>query len=146
VVGRSDWKSSRRVITTTSCLPMGHNTLPCSTISSKHSADNIMGYELAADVILVLHLLFIVFVIFGGLLCLYRACCTWLHLPAMIWGIWVEWAGRICPLTPLENHFRQLAFEQGYQWFHRALSCSAHLSATADHIIAMVFRRVYTID
>ncbi len=74
-----------------------------------------MGYELAADVILVLHLLFIVFVIFGGLLCLYRVCCAWLHLPAVIWGIWVEWAGRICPLTPLENHLRQLAFDQGYQ-------------------------------
>jgi hypothetical protein len=76
---------------------------------------NTMGYELAADLILVLHLLFIVFVVFGGLLCLYRAFWAWLHLPAMIWGIWVEWSGWICPLTPLENHFRQLAFDQGYQ-------------------------------
>ncbi len=76
---------------------------------------NTMGYELVADLILVLHLLFIVFVIFGGLLCLYRVCWAWLHLPAMIWGIWVEWSGRICPLTPLEKYFRQLAFDQGYQ-------------------------------
>jgi hypothetical protein len=33
----------------------------------------------------------------------------------MIWGVWVEWAGWICPLTPLENHFRQRASAQGYQ-------------------------------
>jgi hypothetical protein len=74
-----------------------------------------MGYGLVADLILVLHLLFIIFVLLGGLLCLYRAWWAWLHLPAMIWGVWVEWAGWICPLTPLENHFRHRAFEQGYQ-------------------------------
>ena len=74
-----------------------------------------MGYRLAADLTLVLHLLFILFVVFGGLLCLHRVRWAWLHLPAMIWGVWVEWAGVICPLTPLENHFRQLASGQGYQ-------------------------------
>ena len=74
-----------------------------------------MGYRLAADLTLVLHLLFILFVIFGGLLCLHRVRWAWLHLPAMIWGVWVEWAGWICPLTPLENHFRQLASGQGYR-------------------------------
>jgi hypothetical protein len=74
-----------------------------------------MGYRLAADLVLVLHLFFIAFVLFGGLLCLYRSCWAWLHLPAMLWGVWVEWAGWVCPLTPLENHFRGLAFEQGYR-------------------------------
>ena len=74
-----------------------------------------MEYKLAADLILVLHLLFVVFVLFGGLLCLQRTCWVWLHLPAVIWGVWVEWAGWICPLTPLENHFRRLATGQGYQ-------------------------------
>ena len=73
-----------------------------------------MGYGLAADLILVLHLLFIIFVLFGGLLCLYRAYWAWLHLPAMTWGVWVEWAGWICPLTPLENHLRALAGQHGY--------------------------------
>jgi hypothetical protein len=73
-----------------------------------------MGYRLAADLTLLLHLLFILFVIFGGLLCLHRFRWAWLHLPAMIWGVWVEWAGWICPLTPMENHFRQLASSQEY--------------------------------
>ncbi|NOR50553.1 MAG: DUF2784 family protein, partial [Desulfuromonadales bacterium] len=50
-----------------------------------------MGYQLAADLTLLLHLLFIIFVLFGGLLCLHRVRWAWLHLPAMAWGVWVEW-------------------------------------------------------
>lgn len=74
-----------------------------------------MSYRLAADLILVLHLLFIAFVLFGGMLCLLRGWWAWLHLPAMLWGICVEWAGLICPLTPLENQFRQMASDHGYR-------------------------------
>lgn len=74
-----------------------------------------MGYRLLADLTLILHLCFIIFVLFGGLLCLHRAYWALLHLPALLWGIWIEWSGSICPLTPLENDFRTLAFEQGYQ-------------------------------
>ena len=74
-----------------------------------------MGYQLLADLTLTLHLLFIVFALFGGLLCLHRKAWACLHLPALAWGIWVEWAGDLCPLTPLENHFRQLANQSGYQ-------------------------------
>ena len=74
-----------------------------------------MGYRFAADLTLILHLLFIVFVLFGGLLCLHRTRWLWLHLPSMLWGVWVEWAGWVCPLTPLENHFRQSASGQGYR-------------------------------
>ncbi|MGK2904849.1 MAG: DUF2784 domain-containing protein [Desulfuromonadales bacterium] len=77
--------------------------------------DNAMGYGLAAGLILVLHLLFIAFVIFGGVLSFHRTFWAWLHLPAVIWAVWVELSGSTCPLTPLENHFRKLAFGQGYQ-------------------------------
>ena len=73
-----------------------------------------MGYRLAADLTLLLHLLFVLFVVFGGLLCLHRWRWALLHLPAVLWGIWIEWSGRICPLTPLENHFRRLAGDDGY--------------------------------
>jgi len=73
-----------------------------------------LGYRFLADLTLTLHLCFILFVLFGGLLCLIRTSMIWCHLPAVLWGVWVEWTGRICPLTPLENHFRQLATGQGF--------------------------------
>jgi hypothetical protein len=72
-----------------------------------------LGYRLAADLVVVLHLLFIIFVMLGGLLCLWRKHWAWLHVPAVFWGVWVEWAGQVCPLTPLEDHLRGLATAQG---------------------------------
>lgn len=73
-----------------------------------------MAHRLAADLTLLLHLFFIGFVIFGGLLSLHSPSWSWLHIPAMLWGVWVEWTGKICPLTPLENYLRKLASEQQY--------------------------------
>jgi hypothetical protein len=59
-----------------------------------------------ADAVLFLHLAFILFVVLGGLLVLLRRWLIWLHLPAVFWGILIEFAGWICPLTPLENWLR----------------------------------------
>ena len=73
-----------------------------------------MGYRLLADLTLLLHLCFILFVLFGGFLCLHHIRWAWVHLPAAAWGVWIEWSGRICPLTPLENRFRALAAQEGY--------------------------------
>jgi hypothetical protein len=64
--------------------------------------------------VLLLHLQFILFVLFGGLLALRWSRLLWLHLPAVAWGVWIAWRGDICPLTPLENHWRMLAGEAGY--------------------------------
>lgn len=61
---------------------------------------------LLADLILLLHLAFIVFVVAGGLLALRWPRIAWLHLPAAAWGAAVELFGWICPLTPLENRLR----------------------------------------
>lgn len=73
-----------------------------------------MWYRLAADLTLVLHLLFIIFVLCGGWLCLRHRRWAWLHLPSMVWGVWVEWSGATCPLTPVESSFRQLSSGSGY--------------------------------
>lgn len=66
----------------------------------------MMLSRLAADAILVLHLAFVVFACFGALLTLWRRWMPLVHLPAAAWGVYVELSGRLCPLTPLENHFR----------------------------------------
>ncbi|MBW2518805.1 MAG: DUF2784 domain-containing protein [Deltaproteobacteria bacterium] len=73
-----------------------------------------MGYQIAADLILTLHFLFVLFVVLGGLLSLHRRIWILLHLPAAFWGVWVEWSGKVCPLTPLENYFRELSGRRGY--------------------------------
>lgn len=72
-------------------------------------------YQLLADAILALHLTFIVFVLGGGLLALRWPKAAWIHLPAAAWGALIELTGWICPLTPLENHFLELAGSASYQ-------------------------------
>ena len=70
--------------------------------------------SLAADLVMLIHFGFIVFVVAGGLAVLKWPLLAWLHLPALIWVAWLEFTGAICPLTPLENYLRRLAGEAGY--------------------------------
>ncbi|MBP2667675.1 MAG: hypothetical protein H6Q76_2655 [Firmicutes bacterium] len=73
-----------------------------------------MFYRYSADAILFLHLAFIVFVVIGGLLAVWRRGVLFIHLPAALWGVFVELTGRVCPLTSLENTFRIKAGNAGY--------------------------------
>jgi len=73
-----------------------------------------MFYRLAADSVVIIHLLFIVFALFGGLLVLRWRWLIGLHAPALIWGATVEFMHLYCPLTPLENSLRAKAGSQGY--------------------------------
>jgi hypothetical protein len=61
---------------------------------------------LLADLLLVLHVGFVLFVIAGGLAVLRWPRLAWLHVPAVVWGALVELMGWICPLTPLEHRLR----------------------------------------
>ncbi|HSQ80264.1 MAG TPA: DUF2784 domain-containing protein [Casimicrobiaceae bacterium] len=70
--------------------------------------------RIAADAVLVLHLGFIVFALFGALLAIRWRWLPLVHLPAAAWGLFVELSGRVCPLTWLENHFRVGAGQAGY--------------------------------
>lgn len=65
-----------------------------------------LTYRLAADTVVVLHLIFILFVFFGGLTLFRWPKMIWIHVPAAVWGGLVEFFGFPCPLTPLENHLR----------------------------------------
>ena len=69
---------------------------------------------LLADAVLLVHLSFIIFVVLGGLLVLWRPKVAWLHLPALCWGVLIEYTGWICPLTPLENALRERGGLAGY--------------------------------
>ena len=66
-------------------------------------------YEIASNLVLIVHLIFIIFVIFGGLLFFLLKRIIIIHIPAFIWGSYVELTNSICPLTYLENFFLQKA-------------------------------------
>ena len=72
-------------------------------------------YRLLADLVLALHLAFVVFVVFGGVLVIRRRWVAWIHLPAAAWGVAIELVGWVCPLTPLENRLRRAAGGGGYE-------------------------------
>ena len=71
-------------------------------------------YRLLADLVVLAHVGFVVFVVLGGLLVLRWRGVMWIHLLAVIWGAAVEVFGWVCPLTPLENWLRVKAGEAAY--------------------------------
>ncbi len=73
-----------------------------------------MLFRVLADIVALTHAAFVVFVVLGGLLVLRWRRIAWLHVPAAIWGVLIEYRGWICPLTPLENMLRERAGLAGY--------------------------------
>lgn len=73
-----------------------------------------MPYRLLADATVLLHAAFVAFVIAGGLLVFRWPRLAWVHIPAAAWAAWVEFAGIVCPLTPLENWFRTRGGQAAY--------------------------------
>ena len=71
-------------------------------------------YRLLANAVVVVHALFIVFIVFGGFVAWRWRWVAVLHVPCAVWGVLIEYNGWICPLTPLENSLRMRARQQGY--------------------------------
>ena len=74
-----------------------------------------MPYGILANIVVWIHLAFVVFVVLGAGLVIWRRRMLWLHLPAVFWVIWIEFSGKLCPLTPLENWLRIRAGQGGYR-------------------------------
>lgn len=73
-----------------------------------------MPYALLADLVLLLHAIFILFVVIGGVLVFWRFSVALIHVPCAVWGVLIELQGWICPLTHLENKLRITAGNSGY--------------------------------
>jgi hypothetical protein len=69
----------------------------------------------SADLVVLLHFLFVLFVVFGGLVALRWPRVAYLHLPVAVYGTLIELVGWVCPLTPLEKRLRESAGLQGYE-------------------------------
>lgn len=73
-----------------------------------------MTYRILADVTVIVHALFVVFVVLGWLAVLRWPRVAWIHLPAAAWGALIEFANWRCPLTPLEKWLRVQAGLEAY--------------------------------
>lgn len=73
-----------------------------------------MLFRWLADGLVVVHTAFVAFVVLGSLAAIRWPRVAWVHIPAALWGVLVEFTGWICPLTPLENAWRLRAGEAGY--------------------------------
>jgi Protein of Unknown function (DUF2784) len=71
--------------------------------------------RILADLVLGFHFAFIVFAVLGGFLVLWKPRIAWLHVPSVVWSAFVNLFSQVCPLTPLENRFRHLAGQAGYE-------------------------------
>ena len=87
---------------------------------------------IAADIVVVVHFAFVLFVVLGGLLVLKWRSLAWVHVPAVIWGVLIEYAGWICPLTPLEQRLRS------------ATGASYNESFTAHYILPILYPEALT--
>jgi Protein of Unknown function (DUF2784) len=74
-----------------------------------------MAFRALANLVLVVHLAFVLFVVLGGLAALRRPRLAWVHLPVALYGATIEFVGFVCPLTPLELWLRRRGGEAGYE-------------------------------
>ena len=103
-----------------------------------------------ADLVLLTHLGFILFVILGGLFVLKWKKLAWLHMPCVIWGIGIEITGGICPLTPLENRLRFAVDETGYsggfiEHYITPLIYPSGLTSSLQVLLGLLLLTAYTI-
>jgi Protein of Unknown function (DUF2784) len=112
----------------------------------------VVVFRLLADVTVLLHLAFVLFVVLGGLLVVRWPRLAWVHLPSAAWGAWVEFAGWICPLTPLENWLRAqgggAVYESGFLERYLVpvlypVSLSRELQAVLGCLVVLVNAAVY---
>src|SRR5687767_9285935 len=73
-----------------------------------------MIYRTLADLIVIAHIGFVLFVVLGGFLVRRWPRLIYVHVPVAVYGVLIELIGWVCPLTPLENHLRSLGGQAGY--------------------------------
>jgi hypothetical protein len=83
--------------------------------ASPQSISDAMIYRLFADFVVIIHAVFVLFVVFGGFLPRRWPKIVYAHVPAAVWGVMIEFAGWVCPLTPLENSLRARGGQARYE-------------------------------
>ena len=99
-----------RFSSSTTCSRWRHETEPGRLDQSL----SCRFWKVATHPVILVHVEFIVFVLFGGLLAFRWRWMPLAHLPAVAWGAAAELLGWVCPLTPLENMLRRAGGGEGY--------------------------------
>ena len=102
-----------------------------------------MVYKLLADLVMLLHFAFILFAVLGALLVVRWPRLAWIHLPAALWAMGIEFYGGICPLTPLENQLRIMGNNAGYsesfiQHYIGAMIYPGEITPTIGILLGMI--------
>jgi hypothetical protein len=92
-----------------------HTSIESMAIMTVPLVDQATLFRAAADIVVAVHVAFVAFVVLGGLLVVRWNRLAFFHLPAVIWGAFIEFAGWICPLTPLENSLRERSGSSAYE-------------------------------
>lgn len=95
-----------------------------------------MWYRVGADLVLITHFAFVLFVVGGGVLAIRWPRVAWVHVPVAIYGAVIEFMGFICPLTPLENSLRHRGGEAGYSggFIDHYITATIYPSGLTRHI------------
>lgn len=70
--------------------------------------------RILADIVVVIHFGFVVFVVVGGLLALRWPRVLWAHVPSVVYSVWIITFSITCPLTPLERTLRERGGQERY--------------------------------
>lgn len=73
-----------------------------------------MVYSFFSDMVVLLHFIYVIFAVAGGMLLIWWPKVIWIHVPSAIWAALISFAGWICPLTYLENWLRIKSGGIGY--------------------------------
>ena len=78
------------------------------------TGDASMLFLILVDIVVAIHFAFALFAALGGFFVIWWRKIVWLHVPAVLYAALIEFSGRICPLTPLENWLRMKGVAAGY--------------------------------
>jgi Protein of Unknown function (DUF2784) len=71
--------------------------------------------KIKTDLVLGVNFTFVIFSVLGGFLVLWKRWIAWFQVPSVPWSSFVSLFSHVCPLTPIENRFRRLAGQAGYE-------------------------------
>jgi hypothetical protein len=102
-----------------------------------------MSWRALARLVAGIHIAYVVFVVFGGLLVLIWPSLLWVHLAAVVWAFLTMVFDLGCPLTPWEKNAwirgGRVPYEEGFLQHHILRTTFSPGHERRNHVYAGVF-------